>query len=92
MAADHRAEVVRVDPDLEPLTAAGVDQTDTNIVRIVDDAFDKVFKRRSQHDYSPLVSEASSAVASTSSVLADSSALAADFFDFGAALAASSET
>lgn len=82
--SDDRPEVFRVDPDLEALTATGVDQTYSDIVGIVDNAFHKVFKRWPQHGHSPLSSEASSVLASASSVLADSSAFSADFFDFDA--------
>src|SRR5690606_30717506 len=93
--ADHGPEVVGVDPDLEPFPATGVDQTDPDVVGVVDDALHKVFKRWPQHGYSPLFSEAwasvpasagASAVSSalTSSVLADSSFFPEDFLAFEA--------
>src|SRR5699024_8489213 len=89
-----------IDPDLKPFTTTGVDQTDPDVVGVVDDALHKVFKRWPQHGYSPLSSEALasspgvSALASagasvassalTSSVLADSSFFSEDFLAFEA--------
>src|SRR5262249_1887765 len=44
-AADHRTEVLRVHPDLETLATARVDEPDTYVVRVIDDALDQVFER-----------------------------------------------
>ena len=46
--ADHRAEVVGVDADLEPLAPATVDHPDPDVVRVLDDALDQVLERRAQ--------------------------------------------
>src|SRR6185369_8985230 len=43
--ADYLAEVLRVDPDLQPLAAAGGDQVDAHVVRVLDDAPDEVLER-----------------------------------------------
>ena len=44
-AADHLAEVLGVHPDLEGAAAAGGDQLDLHVVRVVDDAPDEVLQR-----------------------------------------------
>ena len=43
-AADHLAEVLRVHPDLEGASAAGGDQLDLHVVRVVDDPPDQVLE------------------------------------------------
>src|SRR5690606_31174278 len=59
-AADHLAEVVGVDPDLEGAAAAGGDELHLHVVRVVDDAPDEVLEsvRQDAHD-SEEASEAS---------------------------------
>src|SRR5690606_7629730 len=73
-AADHPAEVVGVDPDLEQVTAALRACRHLDVVRVVDDAAHQVLESVREHQAS----------ASASS---DSSALVADFFSAAFALA-----
>src|SRR5690606_11279111 len=50
---DHRAEVLRVHPDLETLAAARVDHPDTYVLRVVDDSLDQVLQRGPEGPVSP---------------------------------------
>jgi hypothetical protein len=45
-AADHGAEVLRVDPNLETLAPATVDHPHPDLVRVLDDALDQVLEDR----------------------------------------------
>src|SRR6476660_8273461 len=46
---DDRAEVLGVDPHLQPLTPPAVDEAYPDVVRVLDDALDEVLQRGAEH-------------------------------------------
>src|SRR6476660_2962585 len=91
-ATDHATEVLRVDADLEDLTAAQLLAPDGDLVLVVDDALDEVLERLLEHGQASAfaVSSAAASSAAGASAGASSAFLAAFFFGVVAAAPLSS--